>query len=51
MRHLEGATDHMVYAYEALIYMLTGRRELIEREDVQFVILLLRPLEACAKWR
>jgi len=30
VRYLERIADHMVYAYEALIYMLTGRRELIE---------------------
>jgi len=30
VRYLERIADHMVYAYEALICMLTGRRELIE---------------------
>ena len=30
VRYLERVADHVVYAYEALIYMLTGRRELIE---------------------
>jgi phosphate transport system protein len=28
--YLERMADHMVYAYEALIYMVTGKRELIE---------------------
>ncbi len=30
VRYLERIADHMVYAHESLIYMLTGRRELIE---------------------
>jgi phosphate transport system protein len=30
VRYLERIADHMVYAFEALIYMITGRRELIE---------------------
>ena len=30
VRYLERIADHMVYAYEALIYMVTGKRELIE---------------------